>query len=347
MSTPLSTAVPVPSSAAAPPQRYGLGVMLRKPYPAMDNWKLETGNWKPTVRGAEPRTVPWENLPPALLDLVRRRAAADPVVAARVLQVPAVLFLDIPAQTTMTIDEPLESVLLREHTSKSGEGEGTRASVTLLRVGEGARVQWFAPLLAMTGFAFTERLVCLERGATLEYHGAAVGADALRENIHVVLAGEGATARVHTLFAGSADNQFDFGVTAEHRAPRTTSDLRAKGILGGKAQGVYRGLVRVEKNAVRSDGYQRCDALLLSPTAEVDPIPNLEIETNDVRCTHGVTVSHLNADQLFYLQSRGFTEAAARDLLIEGFAGTMLRSWPEGEREKLRQAVQGTLNSFT
>lgn len=347
-----------------PPQRYGLSVVLRKGYPAMGNWKLGTGNWKPTVRGADVRQVAWEDMPADVVALVRRRVEKDPVVATAVLAQPRVDVVRVEGKREVTLQAgapvtvvdvaPNAHVILNEvgehlralpakNARADAEVRPYGARLVLLRVGAGARVRWFASVVGAPGFTFVERLALLAQDAVLEHHSALVSANAIRENVHVMLDGPGATVRVQTLFAGSADNQFDLGVTAEHRAPRTVSDLRAKGVLSGKAQGVYRGLVRVEKNATGSDGYQRCDALLLSPTAEVDPIPNLEIETNDVRCTHGVTVSRPDAEQLFYLRSRGLDESAARDLLVEGFAGTMLSAYPESQREELQAAMQNVL----
>lgn len=354
-------------------QRYGLSVFLRKAYPALratQDSELGTRN-SPCVRGGETRTMPWADVPADIRELVRRRASADPIVAAHITQssgvellrargaAPMVLddsalpvFIDIPPGQDTVIFESLGSDTAYYSTSAgvelSGAGEKSseallRSGIVMLRVGSGARVRWFSTSVGAPGFSFIERIAVLALDAVLEHHSVLVAANAVRENIHVMLNAPGATARVRTLFAGAATHQFDLGVTAEHRAPRTTSDLRAKGVLAGKAQGVYRGLVRVEKDATGSDGYQRCDALLLSPTAEVDPIPNLEIETNDVRCTHGVTVSRPDPEQVFYLQSRGLGEDAARDLLVEGFVGSMLQAYPMADREQLKNAVNGTL----
>lgn len=278
------------------------------------------------------------------------------------------LLIDVAPHAKLVVQEGGESVPLQGNTFTEGlnESEGTYASaLVLLWVGEGARVQWFGQSVYAPGFTVVERLAILGKDAVLEQHSVLLAANALRENVHVALDAPGATARVNTLFAGASDptspdglptspmelrgtgrgvgHQFDLGITTEHRAPHTVSNLAAKGVLSGKAQAVVRGLVRIEREAPGSDGYQRCDTLLLSPAAEVDPIPNLEINTNDVRCTHGVTTGRLNAEQLFYLQSRGFSDAAARDLLVGGFLTTMLRLWPEEKREELKESINDVL----
>lgn len=314
------------------------------------------------MRGADVRRVGWDELPKELSELVHQRAKEDPAVASRVVgrkqlfvlqpghagelslhhHLNTIIFLDIPPHADLTVRESLESVSVYGDSSAPGDAP-VLVGMILLRLGEASRVRWFADALGSPGFSFVERIAVLAQDATLEHHSALVAANAVRENVQVILSAPGATARINSLFMGSHTDQFDLGVTAEHRAPRTTSDLRAKGVLTGKAQGVYRGLVRVKKHATKSDGYQRCDTLLLSKTAEVDPIPNLEIETNDVRCTHGVTVSHVDPEHLFYLQSRGLGEGAARDLLVEGFVGSMLRAYPMADRERLQNAVRVTL----
>lgn len=355
-----------------PAQRYGLGVMLRKAYPAVGNWEQTMGNRDTAVRvrGAAVARATWDDLPAEIAELVRRRAAGDAMTAAHVLRTESVqvvpvsgkksvvleylvtpgafttLFVDVAPQAELEIQESLNSATISGSVAEKRErvGEADMASVfVLLRVGEGARVRWFGQSVGAPGCTMIERMALLAQDAVLEQYSVLLAANAVRENTHVVLAAPGATARVATLFLGAADHQFDLGVTAEHRAPQTKSDLRAKGVLTGCAQGVYRGLIRVAKNGVGADGYQRCDALLLSPTAEVDPIPQLEIETNDVRCTHGVTVSHVSPEHLFYLRSRGFSEAAARGLLVGGFIRDVLGQYLEPSREHLERAVRVVL----
>lgn len=352
----------------APSQRYGLSVMLRKAYPQPGHGPWAMGHGAAlTVRGAEAETRAWENVPAEIQGLVRKRVAEDTLFASHVLRSEHIQTIEVAGERTLTLqrlittgtsvtvlidvapesiltirEESPDTVLVHENRFSSTEGPSA-SSLVLLRIGAGAHVRWFSQLVGNRGCTVMERLVLLDQDAMLEQYSTIVGPDILRENIHVVLAASGATVRTHTLFAGAKDHQFDIGITAEHRAPHTVSNLRAKGVLSGKAQAVVRGLVRVEREAPGSDGYQRCDALLLSPTAEVDPVPNLEINTNDVRCTHGVTVTHVNPEHMFYLQSRGMDGHSARQLLVEGFADGMLQPYPEEQRDALRAAVRRTL----
>ncbi|TSC72692.1 MAG: Fe-S cluster assembly protein SufD [Parcubacteria group bacterium Gr01-1014_38] len=344
------------AAASIPPQRYGLSVFLRKAYPAVGNGQQSTGDREPELRlrGAPVELVTWDDIPADVGELVRRKVSDDTFAAFHVLQSAAVhrvnvegartLGLSVVPDATILVDvSPGSQLVVTEREGAAERDRDLRSSLVALRVGEGARVQWFGHSVRAPGFAVVERLAILARDAVLEHHSVLLAANAMRENVHVVLGAPGATARVNTLFVGNHEHQFDLGITAEHQAPHTVSNLAAKGVLSGKAQAVVRGLVRVEREAPGSDGYQRCDTLLLSPTAEVDPVPNLEIRTNDVRCTHGVATGHLNPEQLFYLQSRGFSDAAACDLLVTGFVGGMLRAWPEVQREDLGAAVSEIL----
>jgi Fe-S cluster assembly scaffold protein SufB len=116
-----------------------------------------------------------------------------------------------------------------------------------------------------------------------------------------------------------------------------------KGIVGGRAQAVYRGLVHVAATAPKSNGYQRVNTLLLSSQAEVDAVPKLEIKTDDVRCTHGATTSHVNPEQLFYLQSRGLSAERAAELVVSGFLQSVVLSYPEAMRSELAHAVASSV----
>jgi len=106
----------------------------------------------------------------------------------------------------------------------------------------------------------------------------------------------------------------------DHAAHHTTSDLLYKGGLKGQSRVVWKGMIRVEKDAQRTDAYQKDANLILSELARDDSIPGLEIEANDVRCTHGATIGQLDAEAAFYLQSRGIGRNTARSMLTYAFA---------------------------
>ena len=104
--------------------------------------------------------------------------------------------------------------------------------------------------------------------------------------------------------------------------------MLTKGIVKDKSKSVYNGLVNVNENAVNTDGYQKEDILILSENAEADSIPELEINNNDVRCTHGATISQIDKEKLFYLTSRGIKKPEAESLLVNGFIEPVVKEIP-------------------
>jgi Fe-S cluster assembly protein SufD len=133
------------------------------------------------------------------------------------------------------------------------------------------------------------------------------------------ITGRGAGARVTGAYVGHGAQHIDYDTTQEHAAPDTTSDLAFRGILRDRATAVWSGMIRVDPGAQRTDAFQENRNLLLSDGAHADAIPGLEIEANDVRCTHAATIARLDAEQVFYLMTRGLTRGEAERLLVGGF----------------------------
>jgi len=130
----------------------------------------------------------------------------------------------------------------------------------------------------------------------------------------------------------------------DHQAPHTTSDLLYKGGLKDRSRIVWRGMIRVEPDAQRTDAFQKNDNLILSDSARSDSIPGLEIEANDVRCTHGATAGPVDEEMIFLCQARGIPRETATRLIVEGFfANVYDRITLEPVQETLRQAVASKL----
>ena len=143
------------------------------------------------------------------------------------------------------------------------------------------------------------------------------------------------------LWFGDADQRFDHHTLQNHAAAHARSDLLFKGALTGSARSVFRGLIRVAEGAQLTDAYQTNRNLLLSEDARAVTLPNLEIEADDVRCSHGATVGQVDEAQLFYLMSRGLARAEAERLLVLGFFDEVLERIPlEGVRERVRSAIE-------
>ena len=145
------------------------------------------------------------------------------------------------------------------------------------------------------------------------------------------LGGEGADARVTGAYATRGRQHVDFDTTQEHAAPHTTSDLAFRGVLQGRSTAVWKGNIIVDPGAQKTDAFQDSRNLLISKRAHADAIPGLEIQANDVRCTHAAAVAQVDPEQLFYLRSRGLPDGrgqAARDRGIPVGAGRALRPVP-------------------
>ena len=143
------------------------------------------------------------------------------------------------------------------------------------------------------------------------------------------------------VYFADGSQHLDFDTYQEHAAPRTTSDFLFRGVLREQATTVWRGMIRVEKEAQGTDAYQENRNLLLSRQAHANSIPGLEIMANDVRCSHGATVGQVDREQLFYLMSRGLSAGEAERLIVSGFFAEALdRIERESVREALAQALE-------
>ena len=162
----------------------------------------------------------------------------------------------------------------------------------------------------------------------------AVGASIARNDIHTLLDAPGATCTLHGLYMTNGDQQQDQEISTTHAKPGCTSDQFYKGILSGKSTAVFSGKVIVERDAQKSEAGLKDLNLLLSRGAEIYAKPSLEIYADDVVAAHGATAGHVDRDTLFYLQSRGVDEEAAKAILVRGFAEEMLNEFkPEALNE--------------
>jgi Fe-S cluster assembly protein SufD len=151
-----------------------------------------------------------------------------------------------------------------------------------------------------------------------------LGGRVSRAETHARLGGAGGSANLNGAQVLAGAQHGDFTSVVAHDAPGCASRQTVRNVLDGRARGVFQGRIEVARVAQKTDGYQMNQALLLSPEAEVDSKPELKIYADDVKCSHGATVGELNADQLFYLRSRGIGEIEARAMLVRAFlAGSL------------------------
>lgn len=196
---------------------------------------------------------------------------------------------------------------------------------------DGARVQYVAvQRLGRGAFYQSMQRTLAQRDSKLDTLNVALGASVTRVDLNARLLGPGANSDMLGLYFGDDDQHFDFNTSQDHVAEHTSSDLLYKGALDGASRAAFRGIIRVLPGAQGTDAYQTNRNLLLSPESRADSLPNLEIEADDVKCSHGATVGQLDDEAKFYLMSRGLSLIQAERLVVLGFLGEVLAKLPLG-----------------
>jgi Fe-S cluster assembly protein SufD len=254
----------------------------------------------------------------------------------------------VTRRTLVVLEEGAQAEVWEHYSSASDETDALLNSVVELRVGQDARLRYISTQdLSERAWVFATQRAEVERDGSLDWTALGLGSGRGKVRMETNLAGPGAEARVTGGYAGAGGQHLDYDTTQEHAAPNTTSDLAFRGILADRSTSVWRGMIRVDPGAQQTDAFQESRNLLLSPDAHADAIPGLEIEANDVRCTHAAAVAQIDADQIYYLTSRGLDEAAARSLIIEGFLQALVERLAEGPvREEISAALERRLDEI-
>ncbi len=199
------------------------------------------------------------------------------------------------------------------------------SSVVEVTAGRGATVNYISLQDWGRGVShFQTQRFTAGRDSTVRSLAVNLGSRFARTQVESVLKGEGSSSEMLGLYFADADQHFAQRTLQEHAAPHATSDLLYKGALKEKSRSEYSGLIKVAKGAQGTDAYQANRNLVLSEDALAHSIPQLEIEANEVRCTHGATVSPVEEEHLFYLMSRGIDRVTAQKLVVFGFFGEVL-----------------------
>jgi Fe-S cluster assembly protein SufD len=232
--------------------------------------------------------------------------------------------------------------LIEEYASASDEPAYSNA-VAELYVEQGAKLEYVSlQNLSRETWHFASHHARVERDAELDWVAGGFGSKKGKTRIQNDLAGQGATSRVTGAYFADGEQHLDYDTFQEHIAPSTESDFAFKGALRETATAVWRGMIRVEPGAQKTNAYQECRNLMLSPTTHAVPIPGLEILANDVRCTHGATVSRVDREELFYAMARGLPRGEAERLVVRGFFQDVL---DRIELEPVREAVTSALEA--
>ena len=201
-----------------------------------------------------------------------------------------------------------------------GEGAYLHNPVTEARVGANAHLTHVRLQDEAAGaFHLATLYIDIAQAGTYDGFTLNLGARVTRAEFHATLSGADAIAHMNGAQLLTGAQHADFTSVVRHAEPRGTSRQTVRNVLAGRSRGVFQGRIEVARAAQKTDGYQMNQALLLSPDAEIDSKPELEIFADDVKCSHGATVGELDAEQLFYLRSRGIPDHEARALLVRAF----------------------------
>jgi Fe-S cluster assembly protein SufD len=343
----------LPASAQTAPRRAALAHLLHVGLPGTNQ-----EDWKYTDLSALRELAPADTTSESSA-LPALAADADGVDALNAAFAVGGLHLDVPANAD------LAEVLIaggsghRRHRVKLARGARARLRLDAqddaafqtvfldLELEDGAslqllRVQDAAP----AAHHLTRIRARLGRDAKLDVSTLDLGGKLSRHDLQVSLAAPGAEVRQRALFVASADGHIDNHTRFDHHAPQGTSRQLVRGLARDRARGVFNGKVVVHPGAQKTDSEQRVANLILSPKAEINAKPELEIYADDVKCAHGATFGQLDLTALFYLRSRGLPEAEARALLTLAFAMEPLRQIPDAAfREECLRRVATHLDA--
>ena len=243
--------------------------------------------------------------------------------------------------TTIVVEEQASLTFVERFASDDGDAPSLSDSVVEVEARRGATVNYIS--LQSWGRSvrhFQTQRFTGHRDSTVRSLAVNVGSMFARTQVESVLKGEGSFSEMLGLYFADSDQHFAQRTLQSHNAPHSTSDLLYKGALKEKSRSEYSGLIKVLKGAQGTDAYQANRNLVLSEDAIARSIPQLEIEANEVRCTHGATVSPVEEEHLFYLMSRGIDRITAQKLIVFGFFGEVLdRIRVPAVREELSRAI--------
>ena len=231
---------------------------------------------------------------------------------------------------------------LVENIGPENNEEAYVSKIVEIFVGENAKVDYGnLQMLNKKTFNFTKKRALTGKDSLINWLDCCFGSNVTLSEVTTNLNGEGAETNNYGIFFGNKKQQFDLVANSMHNMPDTKSDIFTKGALTDKSKCIYRGLVKIQKNASGSNGYQKEDTLLLSPNAAADSIPDLEINNSDVKCSHGASIGRIDREKLFYLMSRGMDETEATRIYVKGFFEELIQKMKIKElRDNMHNLVE-------
>jgi len=255
--------------------------------------------------------------------------------------------LAVMPHTLVVVESGGSLVLVDEFASNDEHGPAMANSVAELSLGAGSQVKYVALQRWGTGvFNFSNQRAAIGRDASFTSLSVVLGSRVTKSWVDSRLVESGGNAQMIGIMFADGNQRFHHHTLQDHQGPNGSSDLLYKVALTDHARSEFSGLIRVHKNAFKTDAYQANRNLALSSHARADSMPKLEIENNDVRCTHGATVGPIDEEQLFYLMARGIPHAEAEHMMVEGFFQPVMERIPlEAVKERVRAAVDAKLSA--
>ena len=245
------------------------------------------------------------------------------------------------SHTLIIAEEGSEVVILEDNLSTNAEASGLHSGAVEIFTGPNANVTYVqVQRWNRHVWNFASHRAIVARDAHLCWVTATFGSRLSKVNQAVVLEGSGCNAQMLGLAFTDARQHLDISTAQEHVSPHTFSDLLYRTVLKDRAQTAWGGNIYVYPSANHTDAYQKNDNLLLSERAHADTLPGLEIQAHEVRCTHGATAGKIDADQIFYLMSRGLPYAQAEKLIVDGFFEPVMERIPlESVQKELSASI--------
>ena len=229
------------------------------------------------------------------------------------------------AHTLVVLGSNSRLELVEEAGSDTAAQMAMSSSMIEVSLHAGARLDYLAiQNWGMHHVGFNSWRAVVERDAALNYAEVALGGGLTKTVVQGIFPDPGSEAELWGLYICKGRQHIDHETHQHHIGDHTQSNLMFKGVLQDRARSVYHGMITVEETAGQSTSYQANHNLLMSDSARADSIPKMEIKTNDVRCKHGAAVGRLNDDEVYYLRTRGFTQAEAEKLIVRGFLEPVL-----------------------
>lgn len=243
------------------------------------------------------------------------------------------------------VEESAQATMLVDYASADGDKHSSYIGVTELLIGDNANLQYVALQdWNRQTFEFNHQRARVGRDGQLDWIIGTMGGQFVKNFIEVELDGKGANGRVSGMFFADKDQFFDHDTQQNHNAPLTTSDLLFKGAARDTARSLWQGMIKAQPKMQKIDGFQACRNLVLSEDARMDAIPGLEIEADDVKCSHAATFGTLEEVLIFYLMSRGIERPVAELMVIDGFFDELLQRVPfERVRERLQASLEAKI----